>query len=114
MRVAKKKTSETTAPWEVTEEMFLSEPEVAALLKHVSDRVRTATSDLMIRATVDRLIIELLLFSGLRNSELCHLRVIDTIVGHGVSEVRVTSTPKQDRSVAIPQRLSDRIIVFVR
>ena len=110
----KKKASETTAPWEVTEDMFLSEPEVADLLLHVSDRERSATSETLIRATVDRLIIELLLFSGLRNSELCHLRVIDTIVGHGASELRVTSTPKQDRAVVIPQRLSDRIVSFVR
>jgi len=87
---------------------------VDALLKFVRERERTASVDSRVRATVDRLIIELLLFSGLRNSELCHLRVVDTAVGHGQSGVEVSGTPKQDRLVSIPQTLSDEIVRYVQ
>jgi len=108
-----KKKSAAVAPWQVTADMFLSELEADALLEYVRDCERTDAVESRVRATVDRLIVELLLFSGLRNSELCHLRVVDTTIGHGQSAVQVSGTPKQDRLVFIPQALSDRIVHFV-
>lgn len=111
--MAKKKTT-AVAPWEVTTDMFLSEQEVDALLKHIRERKRTAPVEAQIRTVVDRLIVELLLFSGLRNSELCHLRVIDTAAGHGQPAVAVSGTPKQDRLVSIPQSLSHEIDQYIQ
>ena len=109
-----KKHSAAVAPWEVTADMFLSESEVESLLKYVRERERTDPAATRIRATVDRLIVELLLFSGLRNSELCHLRVVDTVIGHGQSAVQIAGTPKQDRLVYIPRELADQISHFVK
>jgi integrase/recombinase XerD len=108
-----KKKPAVTAPWEVTEEMFLSEGEVTVLLADLRRREQTAEDASRTSAAVDRLIVELLLYSGLRNSELCRLRVIDTIVGHGESSLHVAGTPRQDRTVYIPQATSDLIARFV-
>jgi site-specific recombinase XerD len=59
------------------------------------------------------LIVELLMFSGLRNSELCRLRVEDSVIGHGESALKVVGTPKQDRMVYIPKATSDLIKQYV-
>ena len=87
-------------PWRITREMFLSEAEVERLLadvrRHVAD---AADSDARHAAFTDRLLIELLLFSGLRNSECCRLRVQDTIVGTGESSLRVIENPREQRIV---------------
>jgi site-specific recombinase XerD len=109
-----KKKSAVTTPWEITEEMFLSETETAALLEFLARREAAADGDAKVTCCVDRLIVELLLFSGLRNSELCHLRVNDTIVGHGESALAVCGTPKQDRMVYIPAATSRFVQQFVR
>jgi site-specific recombinase XerD len=108
-----RKKSTRIAPWQVTEEMFLSERETEALLTFIRDREQKSGLETMVRAATDRMIIELLLFSGLRNSELCHLRVMDTAVGHGLPGVQVANTPSQDRMVFIPRSLSDLIVQYV-
>jgi integrase/recombinase XerD len=53
------------------------------------------------------------LFSGLRNSELCHLRLADTIAGAGRSVFVVQGTPRQDRTVYVPQAVSDLVEDYV-
>lgn len=113
-RIRMKKKAAYSAPWEITEEMFLGEDESAALLEHLAQRETATEEGAQVAATVDRLIIELLLYSGLRNSELCRLRVIDTIVGHGESALKVEGTTRQDRTVYIPQLLSNRVKRFVK
>src|SRR5262249_2193629 len=109
-----KKQPKSIAPWEVTADMFLSEAESESLLDHVRSRERTAADNWRVRATVDRLIIELLLFSGLRNSEVCHLRVVDARSELPQSAIRVVGTPKQDRLVYIPRELCEFIAQFVK
>lgn len=108
------KNSALTAPWEITEDMFLNETESTALLAFLARREKLAEEDSRTSAAVDRLIVELLLHSGLRNSELCRLRVIDTIVGHGESALKVAGTPKQDRTVYIPKSTSDLVQRFIQ
>lgn len=108
-----KKASKPQSPWDITSDMFLSEQEVADLLKFVRDRQTDAAGDGRTRATVDRLIIEILLFSGLRNSELCHLRVCDVLVGKSQSAIRVMGTPKQDRWIYIPANLFHEIEQYI-
>ncbi len=100
-------------PWEITREMFLSEEEVERLL----GRVRSASNEVRQRqralAERDRLIVESLVFSGLRNSELCRLRIRDTVVGTGESAFRVRGTPRQDREVYVPKELSLLVGEFI-
>jgi integrase/recombinase XerD len=93
--------------------MFLSEEEVADLLRrlcvsHAGARVRQ-----LALAARDRLVVEALLFSGLRNRELCCLRIADTVVGTGISAFLVRGTPRQDRTVHVPQSLSLLVQDFV-
>lgn len=102
----------TREPWQITREMFLSFDEVGALLQHIRGRDAEATAAEQSAALNDRLIVEILLFSGLRNSELCRLAVRDAPpVVEGALQVR--GTPREDRTVYIPQHLSNLIGRYV-
>lgn len=87
-------------PWKISREMFLSETEVARLRKYLAGRAGDVVG------ATDQLIIETLLFSGLRNSEFCQLRVADTVVGQKQSVLVVRETPRQNRIVYIPLAVS--------
>src|SRR5690606_3713545 len=66
---------------------------------------------------VDCLIIELLLYSGLRNSECCRLRLADAILGTGRASLQVKNGKGEERTVYIPADLGhllDRYIAEVR
>jgi site-specific recombinase XerD len=109
----------TVGPWDITSDMFLSEEELDRLL--ASLRTPEACSEAGHRsldparaAVVDRVIIEGLVFSGLRNSEFCGLRVEDTVVATGDSSFAVVGTPRQDRTVHIPHSVSELIRRYVR
>jgi integrase/recombinase XerD len=67
------------APWEITREMFLSLEEVDGLLAQVRQREEEGGAG----GFLDRLIVEVMLFSGLRNSEFCRLRLGDAMIGDG-------------------------------
>ncbi len=92
--------------WELTRESFLSEPEVADLLSYLEQQERDTSEDAVVSAATDRVIIETLLYSGLRNTEFCRLRVVDTVIGTKTSAVQVSGTPNQDRTVYIPESLA--------
>ena len=102
----------TREPWQITREMFLSEDEVELLLKRIQDRVRKADVD-RIGPRVDEMIIRSLLFSGLRNSEFCHLALADAAIGAGESKFLVRGTPREDRTVFIPRSLGDLVGQYV-
>jgi integrase len=102
-------------PWEITREMFLSDEEVKLLLSHVSNRVARKTS---LRekdsAELDRVIIFSLLYSGLRTSEFCRLKVADTVVGLSESVFQVQSHGKDScRRVYVPTGLSEIVRHFI-
>lgn len=82
-------------PWEITREMFLSEEEIEHLLAYVRRPPERPGKRPLALARRDRLIIESLLWSGLRNSELCRLRIGDTVVGCGESVYQVRDTPRR-------------------
>lgn len=109
-----KKKPTPSAPWEITEEMFLDEIETQQLRDDLARREREADPSSRTAAVVDRLIVELLLCSGLRNSELCRLRVADTIVGHGESALTIYEGTELNRTVYIPTATSKRIDQFVK
>lgn len=94
------------APWIVTREMFLSVEEVDHLLMHVRAESERATGRRRVSACLDCLIVEGLLFSGLRNSEFCKLRVADTIIGTGESVFVVRDKRGRDRTVFVPAAVS--------
>lgn len=100
-------------PWKITRDLFLSEDEAGRLLQFLADAEREASADGLVAAATNRLIIETLLYTGLRNSEFCALRLADTVVGSGLSAIDVVNTPRQDRTVWVPQALSDLIRRYV-
>lgn len=103
----------TREPWQITREMFLSEEEVDRLLAHLAARCRDAPEG-DVPSRVDEILIHSLLFSGLRNSELCRLTLADTVVGTGQSLFLVRGTPREDRSVFVPHHLSELARRYVR
>lgn len=100
--------------WEITPEMYLTEPEVDQLLRHVRVRARRAKGRARARAVTDRLIIEGLLFSGLRSSEFCRLRIADTVVGHGRAAFVVRGRRGASRGVGLPGHVCELVRTWVR
>jgi len=92
--------------------MFLSEAEVEQLRRHLQAAQSESPRQAALAAR-DRLLIEALLFSGLRNSELCGLQIDDTVLGTGQSVFLVRGTPRQDRTVHVPQSVSLLVRHFV-
>jgi site-specific recombinase XerD len=93
--------------------MFLDEKEASRLLAYVRKKDHEATSDCQAAAVMDRVIVETLLLSGLRNSEFCRLRVADTPIGQKRPVLIVSGEPRERREVHIPQSLGDLIARYV-
>jgi len=102
-----------STPWEINESMFLSEAEVDNLLRYLRDVERESPPSERNRRMIDRLIIEILVFSGIQNSELCRLKVDDTEAGHGQPYLRIDSTSPEARYVYLPNALSREISNYV-
>ena len=100
-------------PWKITREMFLAVDEATDLLTRLRDAESTADNRAREAAATNRLVIETLIQSGLRNSELCRLRLQDTPVGSGMPCLEVVGAPRQDRTVFVPDSLSDLISRYV-
>jgi integrase/recombinase XerD len=104
----------TKLPWAITNDMFLSLSEAEALLRHARVRAAARTGRRSAPAKLDELIIEILLFSGLRTTELCRLAVCDTIMGTGESSLAVRGRGRTGRTVHLPRRVSELIQRFVK
>lgn len=100
-------------PWKITREMFLSVEEVAQLLSRLRDDEAAAAESEQTTAATNRLIIETLICSGLRNSELCRLRLQDTPQATSLPCLQVVGTPRQDRTVYVPESLCELISHYV-
>lgn len=107
-------TSKPAAPWEITESMFLSEDEADGLVNFLREFMSRTPPGEENRALVDDLIVEILLFSGLRNSELCQLKIADTEAGHGQPLLKITEPSHETRTVYLPRSLSRKIVSFVK
>jgi integrase/recombinase XerD len=103
-----------TSSWQLTREMFLSLDEVERLLKHVRTATANAAGRTMVSAAIDRLVVEGLLFSGLRTTEFCRLAVADTAIGRGESVFVVEGMKGRDRTVYVPAEISELVREFVR
>lgn len=99
-------------PWVVTGDMFLSVKETDTLLAHVLRHEREAEGDDALAPAVDRLIVESLLFSGVRNTEFCRLTLADVALD-AEPAFSVRGTPREDRTVFLPQHLADLLRRFI-
>lgn len=110
----------TNEPWTLTTDMFLNAAEAERLLASL-EREEAGSADLS--ATVDRVIIETLLLTGIKNSEFCRLTPADLsfrrqgprktgMVVSGV--ICVTSSPTEQRDVVLPRRLAVLLDLFLR
>ena len=95
-------------PWKITRKLFLNEIEVDKLRRFLAAWEKSG-----IEAATDRVIVETLIGSGLRNSELCSLRLQDAELSKRAPCLRVVGTPRQDRTVYISQSLRALLKVFI-
>ncbi len=96
-------------PWILCPGRYLTEQEVGKLLKHLSSQ---ATSR---RGRVNQFLIQLLLGSGLRASELCRLRVSDTPMILSEPSLWVKEGKgNRDRRVVIGSDLVEAIEYFIK
>ena len=94
---------------------YLSEAQLRKMRQYVKDRADLARSRGSFRAVVDELIVELLVSSGLRASELCNLNLADLPAKHGKDCIWVRNGKgKVSRAVDIPEKLRMRLTRFVR
>lgn len=92
--------------WQLTREMFLAFDEIDQLLKHVRSSAGGSSSRAGVAAELDRVIVEGLLFSGLRTTEFCHLTLADTVLGQGRSVFVVQGLRGRERTVHLPAEVS--------
>ncbi|MDM8007207.1 MAG: site-specific integrase [Phycisphaerae bacterium] len=102
------------SPWGITRDMFLSIDEVEDLLGFVRQRAQSVSADGKPAARLDQVIIECLLFSGLRNSEFCSLRLADTPVVSGKPVFEVCGPRLDQRSVYIPAGTAELVCWYAR
>lgn len=103
----------TREPWKITREMFLSVAEAEALSAHVARRVTAAEEAERDSAVVDQVIIETLLYSGLRNTEFCRLTLGDVQLTKEMRAIQIQGTPREDRVVAISSRLASLLKDYI-
>ncbi|QGJ69568.1 Tyrosine recombinase XerD [Planctomycetales bacterium 10988] len=102
-----------TPDWQLTREMFLSAEEVENLLYGLRSRLASMQGGMQEVARLEQLLIEGLLFSGLRNSEFCRLKLADTSLAHGKSALEVRHAKKDNRTVYLPTHVNDLIERYI-
>ena len=101
-------------PWTLTPEMFLDEKEVTRLLRSVRQAAQHAPDTEVAGRCLDRVLIECLLFTGMRNSELCTLRVEDVKPARGSATAAIRGPRgKIDRTIHLPAALASLLRKYV-
>lgn len=94
---------------------YLSENQLKRLRQCVKDAADLARQRGSTRAVIDELVIELLLGSGLRASELCDLNIGDLPMSHGKDSIWVRDGKGNvARTVDIPEVLRDRLARYAK
>jgi len=94
---------------------YLSEAQLRRLRQYVKDMADLARQRGSMRAIIDELVIELLVNTGLRASELCNLNIGDLPMSHGKDAVWVRDGKGSvARTVDIPESIGKRLERFVR
>jgi site-specific recombinase XerC len=94
---------------------YLSETQLKRLRQYVKDMADLARQRGSTRAIIDELVIELLVNTGLRASELCSLNIGDLPMSHGKETVWVRDGKGSvARTVDIPESVNKRLERFVK
>ncbi len=94
---------------------YLSEAQLKKLRRYIRDKADLARMRAGSRGVFDELIIELLVNTGLRASELCNLNIGDLPIKHGKDCIWVRdSKGKVSRVVDISEKLKKRLERFVK
>jgi len=101
-------------PWDITAEMFLDETEIRRLLAHVRGRAEQEAASDALAARLDQIIVETLLFSGIRNSEFCRLTRADFRTSESRCELIVRGSGQEDRVVHVAPGLGELLLGFIR
>ena len=88
--------------WEISREMFLSEQEIELLLHRVRRELADLSAAAERSARLDRLIVEVLMFTGLRNSEFCRLARGDFEIDAAGARLAIRQGEAVDRLVYLP------------
>lgn len=102
------------APWTPTRKMFLSVDEANRLLDFVRRRATEGAEPEKAARFVDRVIIESLLFSGLRCSEFCRLSLADSPPKLASPAFEVRGGEESRRTVLLPRSIVDLLTDYVR
>jgi len=110
--MAKRKTGQRGG---LAPDKYLTDSQLKRLRQYVKDMADLARQRGSTRAIIDELIIELLVNTGLRASELCDLNIGDLPVSHGKHSIWIRNGKgKVTRTIDIPEGLGKRLERFVR
>lgn len=94
---------------------YLSEAELEKLFSFIREKAELARRRGGTRSVVDEIIIELMLNTGLRPSELCNLNIADLITEHGRKTIRVRDVSGNVlRDVDVTGDIVEHVRRFVR
>ena len=94
---------------------YLSETQLKKLRRYIRDKANLARMRAGSRGVIDELIVELLVNTGLRASELCNLNIGDLPARHGKDCIWVRDGKgKVSRTVDISEKLKKRLERFVK
>ena len=94
---------------------YLSEAQLKKLRRYIRDKADLARMRAGSRGVIDELIVELLVNTGLRASELCNLNIGDLPARHGKDCIWVRDGKgKVSRTVDISEKLKKRLERFVK
>lgn len=99
----------------LTPDKYLSKDQLKTLRRYVRDMADAARERGSTRKVVNELIVELLVNTGLRATELCNLNIADLPVSHGKNSVWVRNGKGNvERAVDISESLKNRIARYVK
>ncbi len=99
----------------MTPDKHLSKVQLKKLRRHVRDMADAARARGSYRNIVNEIIIELLVSTGLRASELCNLNIADLPISHGKDSVWVRNGKGNVvRTIEINETLKNRIARYVK
>jgi site-specific recombinase XerC len=113
LKMAKRKTAKKRGG--LAPDKYLSEAQLKKLRQYVRDKADLARMRAGSRGVIDELIVELLVSTGLRASELCNLNIGDLPAKHGKDCIWVRDGKgKVTRTVDISEKLKKRLERFVK
>ena len=113
--MAKKKRARKNEKGGLAPNKYLSDVQLNKLRKYVKSKADLARMRGGSRSVVDELIVELLVNTGLRASELCNINIGDLPAKHGKDCIWIRDGKgKVSRTVDIPDKLKKRLERFVK